>query len=197
VTDVGQLPPAGWYVDPGDAGQARYWDGGSWSEHVTLLPTAMPPRRSAPAPSAPRRSRRTLWFFTAVVVAGLLVGGSLALLSRHGTTPQTPRAVAAAYYQPVFQRLMGDITAVNDATTDSDFVQACTQLHTDLPAGRGLPSVTTGFDQLWATFLTDGSSFATSCLGGPASASGGAPAAYDRLTADATDVSTAFDKLPG
>ena len=196
MTDVGQLPPAGWYVDPGDDGQARYWDGGAWSEHVTTLPPHAPPQPAEVA--TPRRSRRTLWFFTAVVVAGLLIGGSLALLTRGGgSTKASPHAVAAAYYRPVFQRLMGDINAVNDATSDSDFVQACTQLHVDLPAGGGLPAVTPGFDRLWSTFLADGASFATSCLGGPASASGGAPAAYSRLTADATDVSTAFDTLPG
>lgn len=228
MTDVGPLPPAGWYVDPRDDGQARYWDGAAWSEHVTpmppvsppssLAPTALPPVAQPPEPSyaapgalppvaqppapsyaapAKRRSRSTLWLFTAVIVAGLLVGGTLALLSRSSAQPLSPKAVATRYYQPVFQRLMDDITAVNDASTDSDFVVACTRLHTDLPSGRGLPAVTPRFDALWSTFLSDGSSFAISCLGGPAGQSGGAPAAYDRLTADATDVSTAFDNLPG
>lgn len=29
-----QLPPAGWYADPTDAGQQRYWDGTAWTDHV-------------------------------------------------------------------------------------------------------------------------------------------------------------------
>lgn len=29
-----QLPPAGWYADPDDATQQRYWDGSAWTEHV-------------------------------------------------------------------------------------------------------------------------------------------------------------------
>jgi thiol:disulfide interchange protein len=27
------MPPAGWYPDPEDASQQRYWDGSTWTEH--------------------------------------------------------------------------------------------------------------------------------------------------------------------
>lgn len=27
-------PPAGWFDDPNDAGQLRYWDGNTWTEHA-------------------------------------------------------------------------------------------------------------------------------------------------------------------
>jgi hypothetical protein len=33
-------PPAGWYADPEDATQLRYWDGASWTEHRSPLPGA-------------------------------------------------------------------------------------------------------------------------------------------------------------
>lgn len=31
----GMLPPAGWYADPGDASQLRFWDGTSWTSQVS------------------------------------------------------------------------------------------------------------------------------------------------------------------
>jgi hypothetical protein len=27
-------PPAGWYADPQNAAQQRYWNGAAWTEHV-------------------------------------------------------------------------------------------------------------------------------------------------------------------
>jgi hypothetical protein len=30
--------PAGWYADPGQPGQQRYWDGSAWTEHVHVPP---------------------------------------------------------------------------------------------------------------------------------------------------------------
>jgi hypothetical protein len=32
------LPPAGWYTDPSDAGQQRWWGGVSWTDHVQEIP---------------------------------------------------------------------------------------------------------------------------------------------------------------
>jgi len=34
VTDTTSNPPAGWYDDPRQPGQQRYWDGSAWTEHV-------------------------------------------------------------------------------------------------------------------------------------------------------------------
>lgn len=37
---VSPPPPAGWYPDPSDARQRRWWDGVSWSNQTSPLPTA-------------------------------------------------------------------------------------------------------------------------------------------------------------
>lgn len=42
-------PPAGWYQNPEDASQTRWWDGGNWTQHIT--PVAAPVSVPAPAPT--------------------------------------------------------------------------------------------------------------------------------------------------
>lgn len=45
--------PAGWYPDPEQAGQQRYWDGAQWTEHrAPLAPTYQPPSYPDPAQDA-------------------------------------------------------------------------------------------------------------------------------------------------
>ena len=34
------IAPAGWYADPEQQGQLRYWDGGAWTEHRTPVTSA-------------------------------------------------------------------------------------------------------------------------------------------------------------
>jgi hypothetical protein len=43
------LPPAGWYSDPEDPSQQRYWDGSSWTEHRT---PAAPPEQWGTQPGS-------------------------------------------------------------------------------------------------------------------------------------------------
>ena len=43
-------PEAGWYVDPENAGQLRWWSGAEWTEHKQLLPTQPAPVPEVPVP---------------------------------------------------------------------------------------------------------------------------------------------------
>jgi hypothetical protein len=43
---------AGWYQDPSDASQRRFWDGSRWSGHVQQA-SGLPPTVSAPLPPPP------------------------------------------------------------------------------------------------------------------------------------------------
>jgi hypothetical protein len=53
--------PAGWYVDPWRRADFRYWDGSSWTQHVSTagvqsvdpLPSGSPPAPAGPAAAAP------------------------------------------------------------------------------------------------------------------------------------------------
>lgn len=88
--------PAGWYDDPGQPGQQRYWDGSAWTEHrapgaqaaptpppATAAPTA-PPTTAAPMPPPPvgaptgtamapppatpaKKSRKGVWIALAIL----------------------------------------------------------------------------------------------------------------------------------
>jgi hypothetical protein len=47
-------PAAGWYPDPAGSGNARWWDGASWTEH--LQPVAAPAPSAWGAPPAPAQA---------------------------------------------------------------------------------------------------------------------------------------------
>jgi hypothetical protein len=46
------LPAAGWYADPDDAGRVRYWDGTDWTHYVDAADADAPPRLRVSAESA-------------------------------------------------------------------------------------------------------------------------------------------------
>ena len=42
-------PDSGWYEDPGDAGQVRWWTGGAWTKHTLPVDTFPPPEPVVPS----------------------------------------------------------------------------------------------------------------------------------------------------
>ena len=74
------LPSAGWYADPQDAAQLRWWDGARWSEH-----TAPVPQPAAVAPVA--------------AVAVPVLAGPLPTVPKYGEMADPATQAAAA--QPV------------------------------------------------------------------------------------------------
>jgi hypothetical protein len=77
---AGGSPPPGWYQDPGDTRQLRWWDGGQWTPHQA---TQYAPSWQLPA--TPYRSARVhhgVALILLVVGAGTSAVGALAFLHR-------------------------------------------------------------------------------------------------------------------
>lgn len=71
--------PAGWYADPGEPGQLRWWDGTDWATDTVAPqdPAPAPAATPAPAPqppTSPRTSRvrgGTVWIWLAIAASVL------------------------------------------------------------------------------------------------------------------------------
>ncbi|MFJ6678774.1 DUF2510 domain-containing protein [Microbacterium sp. NPDC091382] len=71
--------PAGWYADPGEPGQLRWWNGTEWATDTVAPQDAAPAPAAAPAPVPPpaptsRTSRGgagTVWIWLAIAAAVL------------------------------------------------------------------------------------------------------------------------------
>jgi hypothetical protein len=51
-TTTATSPAPGWYADPGQSAQLRYWDGAAWTAHLAPAPSPTPAPAPAPVPAA-------------------------------------------------------------------------------------------------------------------------------------------------
>lgn len=72
--------PAGWYADPGEPGQLRWWDGTDWATDTVATPASAPAASPAPAPApAPAAAASTagparagtIWIWLAIAASAL------------------------------------------------------------------------------------------------------------------------------
>lgn len=110
---------SGWYPDPANPDQQRFWDGAKWTEHVAPGTTASlraapvpaaphepvltPPTQHGPAPAGstsakPKMSTAKKWLVGAAIAVGVLIVGSVggALGSAGNRTPEAAREPLAA-----------------------------------------------------------------------------------------------------
>lgn len=99
-------PPAGWYPDPQDAQQQRYWDGSTWTGHTApsgappSAPTGDAPAYGAPVPAGPPSwqmpagdptagakrpwfKRKVFWIPVTIVVVLIIIGAIVGTGSNH------------------------------------------------------------------------------------------------------------------
>lgn len=109
---------AGWYPNPENAAQLRWWDGSAWTDHTHPLPNWQP------GWEAPPRQKRRLWPFIVFPLLGLLI----------------LMGISAAIFVPkVISAFKGPIDAANvyyrdvrDARSADAYARVCTPLRREM-----------------------------------------------------------------
>jgi hypothetical protein len=98
----------GWYADPGDPSQLRYWDGARWTERTAPLQSEPP----APAPAGQPR-KRWPWVVAGVAAVAALAAVAVALFVVGGTDDAKAEVIlepAAASGDDAFTDSVASIT---------------------------------------------------------------------------------------
>lgn len=96
-----QLPPANWYPDPNAPNQLRCWDGTSWTEHRTPVPTSVASVAVPPAATAqPVASDRANGTSTAKATLGAFAQGFL---------NRRERRIKLAVSEPTISAMLSDL----------------------------------------------------------------------------------------
>lgn len=151
-------PEAGWYSDPADAKQLRYWDGNAWSNQIRAS-------ESSPGAGTPRSGLPVIGI-VGIVAAGLLaVGGITAILLNSGRDSDTPGGTATDTTEhtapevvvPEGWDLFVSRSGSVEYAVDPDWTDAWT------PEYEAYVLSSTGMDnaemELAGTWITDGSQF--------------------------------------
>ena len=98
------MSTSGWYPDPRDDGQERFWNGTEWTEQVRTAET--PPgagTHSVVVPPTPRRSNTVLWGVLTLILA-MIGGGGWWLSTATGPAPATSPSATGPAQQPLASR---------------------------------------------------------------------------------------------
>ena len=90
MTDQGQ-PPAGWYPDPDEPANQKYWDGTSWTEHATPAATSVPPTPTANVTTPPGTNGLAIASFVLSLLTLCGVGSLLGVIFGHLSLGQIKR----------------------------------------------------------------------------------------------------------
>jgi len=106
--------PSGWYDDPQDPSQLRYWDGVSWSSHVTpkVSPTVQDSTIGMPYGVAPAAARSGAHGSHGALGAPGAPGGPMPAYPQFGysTLPSTPDGVVlSGWWKRVLARIIDNI----------------------------------------------------------------------------------------
>ena len=74
------LAPAGWYADPSNPAQQRYWDGSQWTGHIAAAASPAPPLAPPAPPLAPVAASAPPGYYPVEPAKKKLGGGAIAAI---------------------------------------------------------------------------------------------------------------------
>ncbi len=149
-TPNGTQPAAGWYADPQDAAQLRWWDGTQWSAHTAPVPqpVAPAPASAAEPPAVPRYGEYVPQAYAAQPYAAVPPAAQQ-------SAPQRPAAQQSADQPPVAQQAAAQPPVVQQAAAQPWVVQSYSEQPYGVSPGQAgvAPGTPTESWQIWGVVL--------------------------------------------